>query len=91
MHFMKYLRLQHELTVLRQQLCESRSLVHSLQCELQVYRKKGRVTTNAPTGKNQHTVACSDQWAALTRCSEEKHPSIHPFVFTEFRDIVVLE
>lgn len=61
MHCMKYLRLQHELTVLRQQLCESRSLVHSLQCELQVYRKKGRVTTNAPTGKNQHTVTCSDQ------------------------------
>lgn len=31
-------RLQHELSVLQQQLCESRGVVHSLQCELQVYR-----------------------------------------------------
>lgn len=53
-------RLQHELTVLRQQLCESRSLVHSLQCELQVYRKKGRVTTNAPTGQGSDSTTVFD-------------------------------
>ncbi|KAF3690479.1 Myomegalin Cardiomyopathy-associated protein 2 Phosphodiesterase 4D-interacting protein [Channa argus] len=32
-------RLQHEVSVLQQQLCESRTLVHSLQCELQVNHK----------------------------------------------------
>ncbi|XP_063316214.1 myomegalin isoform X3 [Pelmatolapia mariae] len=53
-------RLQHELTVLRQQLCESRSLVHSLQCELQVYRKKGRVTTNVPTGQGSDSTTVFD-------------------------------
>ncbi|CAI5636863.1 unnamed protein product [Oreochromis niloticus] len=53
-------RLQHELTVLRQQLCESRSLVHSLQCELQVYRKKGRVTTNVPTGQGSDSTTVVD-------------------------------
>ncbi|XP_028830939.1 myomegalin isoform X2 [Denticeps clupeoides] len=30
-------RLQHEVSLLQQQLCESRQLLHSLQCELQVY------------------------------------------------------
>ncbi|KAM4605288.1 myomegalin-like [Polymixia lowei] len=30
-------RLQHELSLLQQQLCESRELIHSLQSELQVY------------------------------------------------------
>ncbi|XP_041790654.1 myomegalin isoform X2 [Chelmon rostratus] len=39
-------RLQHEVSVLQQQLCESRSLVHSLQCELQVYHRVCGVTTN---------------------------------------------
>ncbi|KAK1896286.1 Myomegalin [Dissostichus eleginoides] len=41
-------RLQHEVSVLQQQLCESRSLVHSLQCELQVYHRVCGVITNAP-------------------------------------------
>lgn len=31
------LRLQHEVSLLQQQLCESRDLIHSLQSELQVY------------------------------------------------------
>ncbi|XP_060722828.1 myomegalin isoform X3 [Tachysurus vachellii] len=32
-------RLQHEVTVLQQQLSESRRLVHTLQCELQIYQR----------------------------------------------------
>ncbi|XP_039983654.1 LOW QUALITY PROTEIN: myomegalin [Xiphias gladius] len=44
-------RLQHEVSVLRQQLCESRSLVRSLQCELQVYRRVGGVTGNTRSGQ----------------------------------------
>ncbi|KAG7231431.1 hypothetical protein INR49_011941, partial [Caranx melampygus] len=43
-------RLQHEVSVLQQQLCESRSLVHSLQCELQVYHRVGGVTTKTHSG-----------------------------------------
>ncbi|XP_068445595.1 myomegalin isoform X2 [Clinocottus analis] len=39
-------RLQHEVSVLQQQLCESRSLVHSLQCELQVHHRVCGVNTN---------------------------------------------
>ncbi|KAE8294668.1 Myomegalin Cardiomyopathy-associated protein 2 Phosphodiesterase 4D-interacting protein [Larimichthys crocea] len=39
-------RLQHEVSVLQQQLCESRSLVHSLQCELQVYKRVCGVPTD---------------------------------------------
>lgn len=42
-------RLQHELSVLQQQLCESHGLVHSLQCELQVYRGVGGVSASAHT------------------------------------------
>ncbi|KAM8875635.1 myomegalin isoform 3-T3 [Spinachia spinachia] len=39
-------RLQHEVSVLQQQLCESCSLVHSLQCELQVYHRAREVGAN---------------------------------------------
>lgn len=39
------------MSVLQQQLCESRSLVHSLQCELQVYHRVCGVITNAPAGQ----------------------------------------
>ncbi|XP_049910330.1 myomegalin-like isoform X3 [Epinephelus moara] len=42
-------RLQHEVSVLQQQLCESRSMVHSLQCELQVYHRVCGVNTNTHT------------------------------------------
>ncbi|XP_044218217.1 myomegalin isoform X6 [Thunnus albacares] len=42
-------RLQHEVSVLQQQLCESRSLVCSLQCELQVYHRVCGVTANTPS------------------------------------------
>ncbi|XP_078025176.1 myomegalin isoform X7 [Epinephelus lanceolatus] len=44
-------RLQHEVSVLQQQLCESRSMVHSLQCELQVYHRVCGVNTNTRTGQ----------------------------------------
>ncbi|KAM7387802.1 hypothetical protein PAMP_024015 [Pampus punctatissimus] len=44
-------RLQHEASVLQQQLCESRSLVCSLQCELQVYHRVCGVTINTPSGQ----------------------------------------
>ncbi|XP_069009006.1 myomegalin isoform X2 [Embiotoca jacksoni] len=50
-------RLQHELSVLRQQLCESHSLVHSLQCELQVHRRVGGANTDTHSGQ----VADGDQ------------------------------
>ncbi|XP_071342689.1 myomegalin isoform X2 [Trachinotus anak] len=49
-------RLQHEVSVLKQQLCESRSLVHSLQCELQVYHRVGGVTTKTHSGQVSDSV-----------------------------------
>ncbi|XP_056233549.1 myomegalin isoform X3 [Seriola aureovittata] len=49
-------RLQHEVSVLQQQLCESRSLVHSLQCELQVYHRVGVVTTKTHSGQASDSV-----------------------------------
>ncbi|XP_073333371.1 myomegalin isoform X2 [Pagrus major] len=45
-------RLQHEVSVLQQQLCESRTLVHSLQCELQVYQRVCGVSTNTHSGQS---------------------------------------
>ncbi|KAJ8409485.1 hypothetical protein AAFF_G00228860 [Aldrovandia affinis] len=42
-------QLQHEVSLLQQQLCESRGLLHSLQCELQVYERLCR------NGKSPHT------------------------------------
>ncbi|MCJ8743519.1 hypothetical protein PDJAM_G00094890 [Pangasius djambal] len=39
-------RLQHEVNVLQQQLSESRRLVHSLQCELQIYQGLRATTQN---------------------------------------------
>lgn len=44
-------RLQHEVSVLQQQLCESRSLVHSLQCELQVKHSVCAVASNTHSGE----------------------------------------
>ncbi|XP_040895566.1 myomegalin isoform X2 [Toxotes jaculatrix] len=49
-------RLQHEVSVLRQQLCESHSLVHSLQCELQVCHRVGGATTNTHSGQGSDSV-----------------------------------
>ncbi|XP_066532562.1 myomegalin isoform X2 [Hoplias malabaricus] len=43
-------RLQHEVNVLQQQLSESRRLVHTLQCELQVYQRMCDSTKNVNTG-----------------------------------------
>ncbi|XP_062419631.1 myomegalin isoform X2 [Pungitius pungitius] len=47
-------RLQHEVSVLQQQLCESRSLVHSLQCELQVYHRACGVNANTHAGRGSN-------------------------------------
>lgn len=44
------LRLQHEVSLLQQQLCESRDLIHSLQSELQVY---DRVCSSTKANKGQ--------------------------------------
>ncbi|XP_030289744.1 myomegalin-like isoform X2 [Sparus aurata] len=45
-------RLQHEVSVLQQQVCESRGLVQSLQCELQVYQRVCGVATNTHSGQS---------------------------------------
>lgn len=45
------LRLQHEVSLLQQQLCESRELIHSLQSELQVY---DRVCSSTKANKGQY-------------------------------------
>lgn len=45
-------RLQHEVNVLQQQLRECQCLVHTLQCELQVYQRVCG-TTESNTGKKQ--------------------------------------
>ncbi|XP_058275015.1 myomegalin-like isoform X8 [Hemibagrus wyckioides] len=43
-------RLQHEVSLLQQQLSESRQLLHSLQCELQLYDRVCTGSKSAPTG-----------------------------------------
>lgn len=45
-------RLQHEVNVLQQQLSECQCLVHTLQCELQVYQRVCG-TTESSTGKKR--------------------------------------
>ncbi|CAL8306599.1 unnamed protein product [Lota lota] len=44
-------RLQHEVSVLQQQLSEGRGLLHSLQCELQVYQRVGGDTHTTNPGE----------------------------------------
>ncbi|XP_036437312.1 myomegalin isoform X3 [Colossoma macropomum] len=46
-------RLQHEVNVLQQQLSESRRLVHTLQCELQVYQRMCGPAKSLNTGPGQ--------------------------------------
>ncbi|KAI4878268.1 hypothetical protein NFI96_011785, partial [Prochilodus magdalenae] len=46
-------RLQHEVNVLQQQLSESRRLVHTLQCELQVYQRMCGPAKSVNTGPGQ--------------------------------------
>ncbi|XP_060762148.1 myomegalin-like isoform X3 [Neoarius graeffei] len=43
-------RLQHEVSLLQQQLSESRALLHSLQCELQLYDRVCAGSKGSPTG-----------------------------------------
>lgn len=50
------LRLQHEVSLLQQQLCESRELIHSLQSELQVY---DRMCSNTKANKGQRLFTLS--------------------------------
>ena len=50
-------RLQHEVSVLRQQLSESRTLVHALQSDLQAYRGACDVTTNTRSGEDPRHAA----------------------------------
>ncbi|XP_045550317.1 myomegalin isoform X1 [Salmo salar] len=52
-------RLQHEVSLLQQQLCESRELLHSLQSELQVYH---RVWSNA---KGNPEFLCEGQYGRV--------------------------
>ncbi|XP_042184938.1 myomegalin isoform X4 [Oncorhynchus tshawytscha] len=52
-------RLQHEVSLLQQQLCESRELLHSLQSELQVYH---RVCVNA---KGNPEFLCEGQYGRV--------------------------
>lgn len=46
-------RLQHEVSLLQQQLSESRELIHSLQSELQVY---DRVCSSTKANKGQSII-----------------------------------
>nr|XP_046177996.1 myomegalin-like isoform X4 [Oncorhynchus gorbuscha] len=55
-------RLQHEVSLLQQQLCESRELLHSLQSELQVYH---RVCVNA---KGNPEFLCEGQYGGSLPC-----------------------
>ncbi|TKS75200.1 Myomegalin Cardiomyopathy-associated protein 2 [Collichthys lucidus] len=57
-------RLQHEVSVLQQQLCESRSLVRSLQCELQVYKRVCGVPTDTHPAAQAGDGAQSDHSSA---------------------------
>nr|XP_046209308.1 myomegalin-like isoform X4 [Oncorhynchus gorbuscha] len=48
-------RLQHEVNVFEQQVCESRGLIHSLQYKLQMYHRVCGVTKNTHTGEGSHS------------------------------------
>ncbi|XP_042177540.1 myomegalin isoform X4 [Oncorhynchus tshawytscha] len=48
-------RLQHEVNVFEQQVCESRGLIHSLQYKLQMYHRVCGVPKNTHTGKGSHS------------------------------------
>ncbi|XP_029904757.1 myomegalin isoform X2 [Myripristis murdjan] len=58
-------RLQHEVSVLQQQLCESCSLVHSLQCELQVYNRVCGVPKNTHSGQASESSQPGDSAVAF--------------------------
>ncbi|XP_056132763.1 LOW QUALITY PROTEIN: myomegalin [Lampris incognitus] len=48
-------RLQHEVSVVQQQLCESRGLIHSLQHELQMYHRVCGVPKNLLSGQGSNS------------------------------------
>lgn len=62
------LRLQHEVSLLQQQLCESRELIHSLQSELQVY---DRVCSSSKANKGQ-SIHCTLVLLFMLPCLNEK-------------------
>ncbi|XP_071381126.1 myomegalin-like isoform X2 [Centroberyx affinis] len=64
-------RLQHEVSVLQQQLCESRGLVHSLQCELQMYHRVCGVPKNTHSGQGSEGTQPGD--IAVTFDPRELH------------------
>lgn len=57
-------RLQHQVNLLQQQLTESRQLLHSLQCELQVFE---RVCATKDLRAGEHQTLICHFW-----CQEEK-------------------
>ncbi|XP_071202429.1 myomegalin isoform X5 [Salvelinus alpinus] len=48
-------RLQHDVNVKQQQLCESRGLAHSLQYDLQIYHRECGVPKNTNTSEGSHS------------------------------------
>ncbi|XP_052336100.1 myomegalin-like isoform X5 [Oncorhynchus keta] len=48
-------RLQHEVNVFEQQVCESHGLIHSLQYKLQMYHRVCGVPKNTHTGEGSHS------------------------------------
>ncbi|XP_071005980.1 myomegalin-like isoform X5 [Oncorhynchus clarkii lewisi] len=48
-------RLQHEVNVFEQQVCESHGLIHSLQYKLQMYHRVCSVPKNTHTGEGSHS------------------------------------
>ncbi|XP_055799834.1 myomegalin-like isoform X2 [Salvelinus fontinalis] len=48
-------RLQHDVNVKQQQLCESRSLAHSLQYDLQIYHRECGIPKNTNTSEGSHS------------------------------------
>lgn len=63
------LRLQHEVSLLQQQLCESRELIHSLQSELQVY---DRVCSSTKANKGRY-IHCALVMLISSHFEREKH------------------
>ncbi|KAM4629781.1 myomegalin [Polymixia lowei] len=68
-------RLQHEVSVLQQQLCESRGLVHSLQCELQMYHRVCGVPINTVSGQTGES--SQPGASAVTFDPRELHIQLH--------------
>lgn len=73
---LRNLRLQHEVSLLQQQLCESRELIHSLQSELQVY---DRVCSSTKANKGQF-IHCAQAMLISSHFEQEKHLSLNLYL-----------